>query len=278
MRWVRSHFLPIGAAVTLVTIATSSYLQSTQIGVRPAILYEAPLLALLGAAFLLDRRFGLRRVAHLVMVAAVLNALSNFSLIHHPAALRALGVVFLSLPPAATFHAVLSLPTGRLSSRWESVVVVSIYLVCGVLIGLATLSAEPAPTCTRCRPSLLHLPAAVDAVLGPAGALGGAIAAAAAVVILVRRFRRAGGAGRRLMRPVYAAAAFNGLVFVVGSLYTNNGDVPDLRFTAETWRGDLLVVFECIAVLMLALAFPFGAWRGVTSGRRVRSARASPRR
>ena len=170
-----------------------------------------------------------------------------------------IGLVLVLVPIALVVHMAVTLPSGRLSSGVERLVVVSSYVV--IVAGTAFLDLDG---CADCPTNLL----AVDGAGGLGRALdvaskGATLAAIAAVsVVLARHWQQGTAAARRTLAPVLPTTWLYGAVS--GAQILEELGAP-LR-VGETWG-----VVEEASLVAIPLAFLAGLLRSRLAGAGVRA-------
>jgi PAS domain S-box-containing protein len=142
-----------------------------------------------------------------------------------------LGAFIGSLFLAAFVHLLLAFPDGRLGSALERRLIATLWLTALLANALPAIFRKHASGCDGCPDNpyvVVDSKSTADAIETFFTVLGGVIFLGV-LVLLIRRWRRASHAQRRILGPVYlsggAAAGLVGLLFVVGSISNDAGNV-----------------------------------------------------
>ncbi len=253
------------AAVVFALVA--AVYNTVDLGLLAAVAYLTPSIAIAAAAVAVRKRFGLTRVAQLLLFASATWSLGNFAFVPDHAIVRSIGTMWSPLPTAVLLHAVLSLPDGHLRDRAERWVVGAGYFVSGILNPVSVLLIPTSNICgATCPPGMLHSDA--PAVQGPLSSIStslGLLITIAAFVLVAARLRRQGTSGRRLMLPVLLTAIVAALSGIAGTSFTNHSTpyIPTFHFEAGHRASDAVTLFTCFAYALLPAAIVFGAYRTV---------------
>jgi PAS domain S-box-containing protein len=166
-----------------------------------------------------------------------------------------IALVFQAIFLAVFVHLMLAFPYGRLTSRFERLIVVATYALAFFANFIAGfLDRTPVSDCKDCPPNKLLVtdsPAGTTAIEVFAD-VAGALLAIAVVTILVRRWRTATPAGRRLLGPVYLSGGVTMLFLGVGfAVATTSMTVGDAILTVAE-IGFVSVPYFFLAGLMRA--------------------------
>lgn len=169
-------------------------------------------------------------------------------------ALFAIGGLFGALPYALLLHMLVAFPSGRLTTRWERLLVGVAYFDCTVMqfAGVLFLDTTDAGVCQDCPANpLLIADEPIGAVILGLQSLIGLIALGGIVVLLVRRWHSAAATTRHALAPVWAAGLLT--ICLLGlSLLGDVTGIPD--GTAE----DMVDILAAAAMASVPLAFLTG--------------------
>jgi signal transduction histidine kinase len=214
----------------------------------------------IGAGLVAWRRRPANRLGCLLTVAGFAWLLPGLQMTGVPV-LFALGFWFLNLPRTIFVHLILAFPSGRLSSRWERLVVGMSYglVVIGGFVRTATYDPSiypPCPPCTAVRTAnalLLYSNQTVFEVLRRVLHGSGALLSLIVLGMVIGRWRMSSGPTRRALAPVW----FSAVVFAVAI----TSEVGRITGVLSEPAREALVWFSQIGRLAVPIAFLVGLLR-----------------
>jgi signal transduction histidine kinase len=248
--------LVVGAAATAL-VAASSHMDVPRL--------QAVLTALTGGSFiaagLIARtRRPLNRTGWLLIAVGFAWLISAGLMAANDSVPWTIGIAASALPAGFLIHLLLAYPSGRLQSRWESVLVATGYVL--VTVGnFSHIPIQPDPwsSCEDCPANAFLVsdqPTAAD-VLALTIRTFAAAFLLAVVVTLIRRWRDSSPAARRVLAPVLLAGGTSLVAFAV-------------MVGAESWSQTVAEIAGWIGQLVL-IAVPFLFLTGLLKSRLARA-------